>query len=422
MAKILVISSQEGFRNSLSDRLSYEGHAVFAVCDLNSPDQMYAHCPYNVVICEDRFFFDLKTIKERSEFCPNAAIMVMAESNMTGTVVDAMRKGAFDYFTKPVDFNRLRESIDRIMADPVQAAHTVAPPRQPAAAVPAVVQRPQAVSATPALDRQSFVEDIIGASGPVIILKGMIDKVAPSEAKVLITGENGTGKELVAKWIHEKSPRRDKPFIEVNCAAIPAELIESELFGHEKGSFTTALKSHKGKFEQANGGTLFLDEIGDMSLSAQAKVLYALQNNRIQRVGSEEEITVNVRVMAATNKNLYEQMEKGLFREDLFHRLSVIVIEVPTLDERKDDIPLLVDHFITKICQEYSVAKKGIEPAAVERLVQMSWGGNIRQLRNVVERLIILCGNIITLADVKTYVEHTSLRWTCFKENVVTGI
>jgi len=247
------------------------------------------------------------------------------------------------------------------------------------------------------------VEDIIGNTPPVMAMKAMIDKVAPTEARVLVTGANGTGKELVARWLHEKSHRADGPFVEVNCAAIPSELIESELFGHEKGSFTTALRNHKGKFEQADGGTLFLDEVGDMSLSAQAKVLRALQENRIQRVGSETGIAVNVRVIAATNKDLYDQMGRGLFRDDLFHRLSVIVIAVPPLNERKEDIPLLVDHFITKICHEYGIPEKNIEPIAVERLMDRSWDGNVRQLRNVIERLIILSGNCITLNDVISY-------------------
>ena len=245
---------------------------------------------------------------------------------------------------------------------------------------------------------------MIGESEPIRHIKEMIDKVAPTDARVLIIGSNGTGKELVARNLHQKSRRSSMPYIEVNCAAIPSELIESELFGHEKGSFTSAIKQHKGKFEQADGGTLFLDEIGDMSLAAQAKVLRVLQEKKLSRVGSDKDIVVDVRVVAATNKNLKEEIAKGTFREDLYHRLSVIVINVPTLDERKDDIPLLVDHFIEQICAETGMPSRNLEPDAMQLLVNKTWTGNIRELRNVVERLLILSGDKITAADVKAYV------------------
>ena len=245
---------------------------------------------------------------------------------------------------------------------------------------------------------------MIGESAPIKKIKETIEKVAPTEARVLITGENGVGKELVARWIHEKSNRESGPLVEVNCAAIPSELIESELFGHEKGSFTSAIKQRIGKFEQANGGTLFLDEIGDMSLSAQAKVLRALQEGKITRVGADKDISVDVRVIAATNKDLLKEVEEKRFRLDLYHLLSVILIHVPSLNERKDDIPLLVDRFLTDICSDYGTAKKLIEPDAIKQLQQNNWTGNIRELRNVVERLVILSGKSITKDDVTTYV------------------
>jgi transcriptional regulator with GAF, ATPase, and Fis domain len=245
---------------------------------------------------------------------------------------------------------------------------------------------------------------MIGESPAIGHIRDMIDKVAPTDARVLIVGSNGTGKELVARNLHQKSNRSSMPYIEVNCAAIPSELIESELFGHEKGSFTSAIKQHKGKFEQADGGTLFLDEIGDMSLAAQAKVLRVLQEKKLSRVGSDKDINVDVRVLAATNKNLKEEIEKGNFREDLYHRLSVIVIPVPSLDERKTDIPLLVDYFIGQICSETGMPQREVNPDAMQLLVEKSWTGNIRELRNVVERLLILSGERITASDVKAYV------------------
>ena len=260
------------------------------------------------------------------------------------------------------------------------------------------------VKETKILKKKVYGQEMVGESPALIHVTGMIDKVAPTDARVLIVGSNGTGKELVARNLHQKSPRSAAPYIEVNCAAIPSELIESELFGHEKGAFTSAIKQHKGKFEQADGGTLFLDEIGDMSLAAQAKVLRVLQEKKLCRVGSDKDIMVDVRVLAATNKNLKEEIAKGRFREDLYHRLSVIVINMPTLDERKSDIPLLVDYFIGQICSETGMQPREIDADAMQMLVDKSWTGNIRELRNVVERLLILSGDRITVSDIKAYV------------------
>lgn len=267
------------------------------------------------------------------------------------------------------------------------------------------MERNTLVTETKILKRKAFkVQEMIGASAPIIKIKETIEKVAPTEARVLITGENGVGKELVARWLHEKSNRAENSLVEVNCAAIPSELIESELFGHEKGSFTSAIKQRIGKFEQANGGTLFLDEIGDMSLSAQAKVLRALQEGKITRVGADKDINVDVRVVAATNKNLMKEVEAKNFRLDLYHRLSVILVHVPSLNERRDDIPLLVEQFFEDICEDYGIAKKTIADDALKLLQEYNWTGNIRELRNVVERLIILSGKTITKDDIKSYV------------------
>jgi DNA-binding NtrC family response regulator len=295
--------------------------------------------------------------------------------------VEAVRKGAYDYISKPPDLNRLLITIRNAMDKTSLVAETK------------VLKR-----------RVSKTQEMVGASLPIQKIKETIDKVAPTDARILITGENGVGKELVARWVHEKSNRISGPLIEVNCAAIPSELIESELFGHEKGSFTSALKQRIGKFEQANGGTLFLDEIGDMSLSAQAKVLRALQEGKITRVGGDKDISVDVRVIAATNKDLLKEVDEKNFRLDLYHRLSVIIIHVPSLNERKDDIPLLVDKFLTDICADYGTSKKAIDEEAIRALQNHNWTGNIRELRNVVERLIILSGKTILKSDVENYV------------------
>jgi DNA-binding NtrC family response regulator len=297
------------------------------------------------------------------------------------TAVEAVKKGAYDYISKPPDLNRLLITIRNAM------------------------DKTNLVAETKVLKRKvSKVDEMIGDSGPIIRIKETIEKVAPTDARILVTGENGVGKELVARWVHEKSNRATGPLIEVNCAAIPSELIESELFGHEKGSFTSAVKQRIGKFEQAHGGTLFLDEIGDMSLNAQAKVLRALQEGKITRVGGDKDISVDVRVIAATNKDLLKEVDEKNFRLDLYHRLSVIIIHVPSLNDRRDDIPLLVDKFLGDICADYGIAKKGIEPDSIEELKKHNWTGNIRELRNVVERLIILSGKTITAEDVGSYV------------------
>jgi DNA-binding NtrC family response regulator len=294
--------------------------------------------------------------------------------------VECIKKGAFDFIQKPLDLNRILITIKN------------------------ATEKVSLVKETKILKKKVYGQEMIGESGEILKVKDMIEKVAPTDARVLIIGSNGTGKELVARNLHQKSSRSTAPYVEVNCAAIPSELIESELFGHEKGAFTSAIKQHKGKFEQADGGTLFLDEIGDMSLAAQAKVLRVLQEKKLSRVGSDKDIIVDVRVLAATNKNLKAEIEKGTFREDLYHRLSVIVIPVPSLDERKSDIPILVEHFIGQICSETGMYPREIDADAMQLLVDKSWTGNIRELRNVVERLLILSGERITASDVKAYV------------------
>jgi DNA-binding NtrC family response regulator len=309
----------------------------------------------------------------------SAVVMISGHADIT-TAVDCIKKGAFDFIEKPLDLNRILITIKN------------------------ATEKVSLVKETRILKKKVYGQEMIGESPAIGHIRDMIDKVAPTDARVLIVGSNGTGKELVARNLHQKSNRSSMPYIEVNCAAIPSELIESELFGHEKGSFTSAIKQHKGKFEQADGGTLFLDEIGDMSLAAQAKVLRVLQEKKLSRVGSDKDINVDVRVLAATNKNLKEEIEKGNFREDLYHRLSVIVIPVPSLDERKTDIPLLVDYFIGQICSETGMPQREVNPDAMQLLVEKSWTGNIRELRNVVERLLILSGDRITASDVKAYV------------------
>jgi DNA-binding NtrC family response regulator len=309
----------------------------------------------------------------------SAVVMISGHADVS-TAVDCIKKGAFDFIEKPLDLNRILITIKNAK------------------------DKVHLVKETKSLKKKVYGQEMVGESPAIKEIKEMIEKVAPTDARVLVLGANGTGKELVARNLHQKSNRSAMPYVEVNCAAIPSELIESELFGHEKGSFTSAIKQHKGKFEQADGGTLFLDEIGDMSLAAQAKVLRVLQEKKLSRVGSDKDIVVDVRVVAATNKNLKEEITKGTFREDLYHRLSVIVIKVPTLDQRKEDIPLLVDHFMGQICQETGMQPRKIEPEAMKLLVDKSWTGNIRELRNVVERLLILSGSSITAQDVKTYV------------------
>ena len=375
MTKVLILDQSKSMRNTLRERLEFEGFATEAVDDEIIAAQMCRKTPFDVIISDS------------SMHIPDVGIpfIILSSDNNIDSAVKALRSGAHDFLTKPIDMNRLLQSLRTTTAEPRTDNRTKSAPRP---------RRRTALGC---------VEPIIGKSAAIEHVRTLIDKIAGSEARVLITGENGTGKELVARWLHEKSNRRDAPFIEVNCAAIPSELIESELFGHEKGAFTSAIKQRHGKFEQADGGTLFMDEIGDMSLSAQAKVLRALQESRISRVGSDKDIDVNVRVIAATNKNLREEIARGNFREDLYHRIGVIVIKVPALRDRAEDIPLLVEHFIGKICEEYSMPPKSISREALDTLKKMRWSGNIRELRNVIERLIILSGTEITIDDIKLY-------------------
>ena len=378
MTKVLILDQSKSVRNILRERLEYEGFSAEAVENEAAASALCERIPFDVILSDT----ECKV--------PDAGIPFIALSADTSidTAVKAVRNGAQDFLTKPIDMNRLLQSLHRTIDNPAPA-----PACAPAAAPARRSRR----------SRNMHTEQIIGTSPQMEHVRQLIDKVAPCEARVLITGENGTGKELVARWLHAKSVRAAAPFVEVNCAAIPSELIESELFGHERGAFTSAVKQRKGKFEQADGGTLFMDEIGDMSLAAQAKVLRALQESRISRVGSDRDIEVNVRVVAATNKNLREEIQKGNFREDLYHRLAVIVVRVPPLREHAGDIPALVEHFIRTIASEYGSAPKPIDADALAELQRMPWSGNIRELRNVIERLIILSGDRITARDVKEY-------------------
>lgn len=374
MAKVLILDRSKSMRNTLRERLEYEGFSTEAVEDEAAASEMCRKIPFDVILSDT----GCKVPDTGVPF-----IVLSAEASID-SAVEAVRSGARDYLTKPVDMNRLLRSIHRTIDDPAP---------EPAAAPARRARRAHAMHA----------EEIIGTSERIGQVRQLIDKVAPCDARVLITGENGTGKELVARWLHAKSPRSAAPFVEVNCAAIPSELIESELFGHERGAFTSAIKQRKGKFEQADGGTLFMDEIGDMSLAAQAKVLRALQESKISRVGSDKDIDVDVRVIAATNKNLREEIDKGNFREDLYHRIGVVVVRVPALRDRAGDIPELVGHFIRVISVEYNLPPKKIDPEALAALQAKPWTGNIRELRNVIERLLILSEEKITADDVKNY-------------------
>lgn len=383
MQKILVIDDERAIRNVLKDILSNEGFQVEEAADGEEGWKKFQANNYDLVLCDIKMpkMDGLEFLQQATAAKQDIPIIMISGHGTIETAVDAVKKGAFDYISKPPDLNRLLVTIRN------------------------AVDRTVLVAETKTLKRKiSRVQEIVGESEAIQKIKETIEKVAPTDARVLVTGQNGTGKELVARWLHEKSLRANGPIVEVNCAAIPAELIESELFGHEKGSFTSAIKQRIGKFEQANGGTLFLDEIGDMSLSAQAKVLRALQEGKITRVGGDKEIAVDVRVIAATNKDLLKEVEEKNFRLDLYHRLGVILIHVPSLNERKDDIPLLVDKFLQAIAEEYGQARKSIDKKAVAALQQHNWTGNIRELRNVVERLIILSGKTITEADVHSHV------------------
>ncbi len=387
MIKVLVIDSERSTRNALKELLEYEGYRVDVAQEYAEAVILSKTVPYDAVICDDLCRFSPHALGEDMQLSSSLPLIVTSRDASSQVAIDTIRNGAVDYLSKPIDKNRLLATIKQVTdpANRIEALRT---------------EQVQKVIRTRAGSR---AEQIVGRSSSIEKVRVLIDKVAPSEARVLITGANGTGKELVARWLHEKSPRSDRAFVEVNCAAIPSELIESELFGHEKGAFTSAVKMRKGKFEQADGGTLFMDEIGDMSLAAQAKVLRVLQEHKISRVGSDHDIEVNVRVVAATNKDLRKEIAKGLFREDLYHRLSVIVIRVPALCERIDDVPLLVDHFVGQICAEYGIQPKKVDTKALDMLKTMEWSGNIRELRNVVERLIILSDKHISAEDVDAY-------------------
>ena len=383
MASILVIDDERAIRNVLKDILGNEGYKVDEAADGEEGLKKFLATTFDLVLCDIKMpkIDGIEFLQKATEANPDVPVIMISGHGNIETAVDAVKKGAFDYISKPPDLNRLLITIRNAM------------------------DKNNLVKETKILKRKvSKVQEIIGESIAIKKIKDTIDKVAPIDTRVLITGENGSGKELVARWLHEKSSRNGNQIVEVNCAAIPSELIESELFGHEKGSFTSAIKQRIGKFEQANGGTLFLDEIGDMSLSAQAKVLRALQEGKITRVGGEKEISVDVRVVAATNKDLLQEVEAKNFRLDLYHRLGVILIHVPSLNDRRDDIPLLVDKFLQDIATEYGQPVKTIDKPALEALKQHNWTGNIRELRNVIERLIILSGKNITVDDIKSYV------------------
>jgi len=383
MADILIIDDEKSIRKTLSEILSFEGYKIEEASDGEEGLKKFKDKNYDVVLCDIKMpkIDGIEFLQKAGESNPDIPIIMISGHGNIETAVEAVKTGAYDYISKPPDLNRLLITIRNAM------------------------DKSNLVSEAKVLKKKvNKVQEMIGHSAPIIKIKETIDKVAPTDARVMITGENGVGKELVARWIHEKSNRASGPLVEVNCAAIPSELIESELFGHEKGSFTSAIKQRIGKFEQANGGTLFLDEIGDMSLNAQAKVLRALQEGKITRVGADKDINVDVRVIAATNKDLLKEVEAKTFRLDLYHRISVIIIHVPSLNERRDDIPPLVDQFLTDICTDYGIAKKTIDDEALRLLENYDWTGNIRELRNVVERLVILSGKTITAEDVRTYV------------------
>ena len=380
--KLLIIDDERSIRNTLKEILEFEGHEIALASDGVEGLAMATANSYDAIFSDIKMpnMDGMELLEKLNEAGCEAAVIMISGHGSIDTAVECIKKGAFDFIQKPLDLNRilitLRNATDKTTL----------------------------VKETKILKKRvSKIPEIVGVSPAISHIKDMIDRVAPTDARVLITGSNGTGKELVARWLHEKSSRNSMPFIEVNCAAIPGELIESELFGHEKGAFTSAVKQHKGKFEQADGGTLFLDEIGDMSLAAQAKVLRVLQENKLSRVGSDKDINVKVRVVAATNKNLVEEIAKGSFREDLYHRLSVIVIHVPPLAQRKEDSPLLARHFIETICEETGMIKREIDEDAINELAQYKWTGNIRELRNVMERLLILSNNRITKSDVLAY-------------------
>lgn len=380
---ILIVDDERSIRKTLNEILSFEGFKIDEAVDGEEGLKMFSEKTYDVVLCDIKMpkKDGLEFLVKAGELNADIPVIMISGHGTIETAVDAVKKGAYDYVAKPPDLNRLLITIRNALDKNSLNAETK------------VLRR-----------KINRVEEMIGESDAMKKIKETIEKVAPTEARVLITGDNGVGKELVARWLHTKSKRAEQSMVEVNCAAIPSELIESELFGHEKGSFTSAIKQRIGKFELANNGTLFLDEVGDMSLNAQAKVLRALQEGKITRVGGDKEINVDVRVIAATNKNLLKEVEDKNFRIDLYHRLNVILIHVPSLNERKEDIPLLIDKFLEDIAEDYGQAKKEIDKRAVEALQRHCWSGNIRELRNVVERLVILSGKTITESDVTSHV------------------
>ena len=382
MAKILVIDDEKTIRDALRDILEYEGYDVDEAKDGQEGLDMVMNSLYDVALCDIKMpkmdGLDV-LLKAKEEGVITQFVMVSAFGNVENAV-EATKRGAFDFITKPPDLNRLLVTVRN------------------------AIEKSNDIEVIKTLKKRVYkLNEIVGDSPQITKVKETIDRVAPTEARILITGPNGSGKEMVAKQIHEKSNRLKKPLVEVNCAAIPSELIESELFGHEKGAYTSAIKQRIGKFEQADNGTLFLDEIGDMSLSAQAKVLRALQESKITRVGGEKEIKINVRIIAATNKDLKKEIAEGNFREDLYHRLNVIPIYVPPLAERKDDIPLLAEKFLSDVADEYGDQMKSFSPEAMEYMKNLPWTGNVRELRNVVERLVIMCDQVISVDEVKLY-------------------
>ncbi|MEA5459315.1 sigma-54 dependent transcriptional regulator [Arcicella sp. LKC2W] len=382
MAKLLIIDDEKAIRGALRDILEYEGYSIEEASDGEQGLELVTQNDYDVVLCDIRMpkIEGLDLLQKATEMGKGAQFIMISAFGNVETAVEATKRGAFDFISKPPDLNRLLVTVRN------------------------AIERGKMIVETKVLKKRVYkLNEIVGESASIQRVKDTCDRVGPTEARVLITGPNGSGKEMVAKRLHERSGRSHMPLIEVNCAAIPSELIESELFGHEKGAFTSAIKQRIGKFEQADGGTLFLDEIGDMALSAQAKVLRALQEGKITRVGGDKEIKINVRVFAATNKVLQTEIAEGRFREDLFHRLNVIPIHVPALAQRPDDIPLLVEKFLGDVANEYGQASKEVDDDAMKYLQSLPWTGNVRELRNVVERLVIMCNDVITLDDVKLF-------------------
>ena len=385
MARILIVDDEQSIRETLRETLEDEGYEIEEAKEGEKAIALIKKFNYDAVLSDIKMpkLDGIEVLEKAKTIAPELPFIMISGHGTIETAIEATKKGAFDFINKPPDLNKLLITVRN------------------------AVDKNNLVIETKVLKRQiTKTREILGDSPSIKKIKKTIEKVAPTDARVLITGENGTGKELVARWMYEKSNRSDKPIIEVNCAAIPGELIESELFGHEKGSFTSAIKQKLGKFEKASGGTLFLDEIGDMSLAAQAKVLRALQENKITRVGGEKDIEVDVRIIAATNKDLMQEIEDGNFREDLYHRISVIVVHIPTLNERVEDIPILAEKFMEDICQDNGINKKQITAGAMQGLKNIYWSGNIRELRNIVERLVILCDDKITEEDIQLYANN----------------